>query len=170
MERRTRQESEADSAFVAAFDRLYPLAVRLAARILGDQSAAEDVAAEALARTYARWSKVAALPYREAWVLRVTGNLAIDTIRRRRTFRAPPLHHQFEDGAALRLALASALAKLPNRQRETVVLRYLAGYSEAEVSSALGISPNSVKTHVQRGLRSLRGRLDEQDGAPLAAS
>jgi RNA polymerase sigma factor (sigma-70 family) len=157
-----------DDGFVAAFDDLYPMAVRLAIRIVGDQPTAEDVAAEALTRTYARWSRVVTLPYRDAWVLRVTGNLAIDTIRRRRRTPPPPLAHHFDDGVDLRIALASAMARLPSRQREALVLRYLAGYTEAEVSSALGISPNSVKTHVQRGLAALRRRLDDNDGTDIA--
>jgi RNA polymerase sigma-70 factor (ECF subfamily) len=162
-------EGGGDEEFATAFDQLYPLAVRLAARIVGEQAAAEDVAAEALARAYARWSTVSALPYRDAWVLRVTGNLAIDTVRRRRLLRAPRLADSFEDASALRLALAAALAKLPARQREAVVLRYLGGYSEAEVSAALGISPNSVKTHVQRGLAALRDRLGDHEGSRLVA-
>lgn len=164
-----RTEHSGDEGFVAAFDELYPPAVRLAARILGDQPSAEDVAAEALSRAYARWSKVANLPYRDAWVLRVAGNLAIDAVRRRRPRHAPPLAAQFEDASALRLALAAALAQLPSRQREAVVLRYLGGYSEAEVSAALGISPNSVKTHLQRGLTALRFRLGDAEGRRLAA-
>jgi RNA polymerase sigma-70 factor (ECF subfamily) len=158
----------ADSSFDAAFDELYPLAVRLAARVLGDQSAAEDVAAEALSRAYARWAYVSALPYRDAWVLKVAGNVAIDVLRRRKPLVTPELSDAFEDTTALRLALASALAKLPRRQREAVVLRYLGGYSEAEVSAVLGISSNSVKTHLQRGLTSLRNRLGEPERSNVA--
>ncbi|GAC1316785.1 MAG: RNA polymerase sigma factor [Acidimicrobiales bacterium] len=156
--------ASADESFARAFDALYPTAVRLAMRIVGDQSTAEDVAAEAMARTYARWAKVSALPYRDAWVLKVTGNLAIDSIRRKPPLHSLPLTNQFEDGAALRLALAAALGHLPTRQRESVVLRYLAGYTDAEVSVALGISPNSVKKHVQRGLAALRANLKEMGG------
>ena len=163
------QDDCSDEQFAAAFDELYPLAVRLAARIVGDQASAEDVAAEALARAYARWSAVSALPYRDAWVLRVAGNLAIDSLRRRRPSPPPPLVDQFEDAAALRLALASALAKLPNRQREAVVLRYLAGYSEVEVSHALGVSINSVKTHTRRGLAALRARSAGEEGAQIGS-
>jgi RNA polymerase sigma factor (sigma-70 family) len=151
--------------FSQAFDVLYPLAVRMAARIVGDQSTAEDVAAEALARAYARWAKVGSLPYRDAWVMRVASNVAIDTVRKRQPVQTPALASTFEDATAVRLALAAALAKLPARQREAVVLRYIAGYSEADVSAALGISVNSVKTHVSRGLASLRTRLDRTGGS-----
>lgn len=59
----------------------------------------------------------------------------------------------------LRIVLSDALARLPRRQREVVALRYLADLSEAQVAASLGISTGSVKTHLHRGLISLRGRL-----------
>lgn len=152
-------------SFVAAFDDLYRLAFRLAVRITGDGPTSEDVAAEALARAYARWADIADLPYRDAWVLRVASNLAIDVVRRRRDLRTVPLDHAFEDTTALRLAVAAALAALPRRQREAVVLRYLAGYGVDEVAAALSLSPNSVKTHLGRASAALRVRL--ADASPF---
>lgn len=56
-----------------------------------------------------------------------------------------------------------ALAGLPRRQREVLVLRHVAGLSEAEVARAMGVSINTVKTHGARGLAELRtGPLAEQ--------
>src|SRR5216110_2144684 len=72
-----------DESFEAAYRELFARAATLAYRILGEQTAAEDVAAETLARTYAHWRRVSSLPYREGWVLRVATNLAIDATRRR---------------------------------------------------------------------------------------
>lgn len=136
-------------------------AFRLATRMLGNRAAAEDVAAEACARAYADWKRVADLSYREAWVLRVASNLAID-ITRRKPRHAPVVDHaEMEDTVALRIALGAALKKLPRRQREAVVLRHLAGMPEAEVADLLGISSGSVKTHLSRGLAALRARLGE---------
>lgn len=156
--------------FEEAFDDLFPRAVRLAHRLLGDRAAAEDVAAEALARAYARWPKVGGLPYRDGWLLKVTTNLAIDRLRR----RPPPLWPQpagpFEDGVELRLALNAALLTLAPRQRQAIALRYLGGLSDREVAQALGISLGSVKTHIHRGLTGLRARLGKglEEVAPLA--
>lgn len=145
--------------FEEAFDELFPRAVRLANRLLGDRAAAEDVAAEALARTYVRWRRVGALPYRDGWVLKVTTNLAIDRLRRRSPEVWPAPTGDFEDSVELRLALNAALLTLATRQRQAVALRYLAGLSDREVAQALGISLGSVKTHIHRGLRGLRTRL-----------
>jgi RNA polymerase sigma-70 factor (ECF subfamily) len=146
--------------FEAAFRPLFMRAFRLAHRMLGDKEAAEDVAAEALARAHMHWSHIAGLDHRDAWVLRVTANLAVDAIRRRRPPVLPADAVDFEDQAALRLALAAALRALPRRQREVIALRYLAGLNEGEVAAALGISPGSVRTHIHRGLTALRARLD----------
>ena len=148
-----------DDGFDEAFDELFPRAVRLGTRLLGDRAAAEDVAAEALARTYARWSKVGRLPYRDGWVLKVTTNLAIDRLRRRPPEVSPAYGEAFEDAVDLRLALNAALLTLAPRQRQAITLRYLGGMSDREVAQALNISLGSVKTHIHRGLRGLRVRL-----------
>lgn len=142
--------------FESAFDELFPRAFSLARRLLGDAAAAEDVAAEALARAYAQWPRVADLPYRDGWVLRVAANLAVDRLRRRPPVFAPAPVPDALDAVALRLALSAALQALPRRQRQAVSLRYLGDLSDGEVADALGISLGSVKTHVHRGLAALR--------------
>jgi RNA polymerase sigma factor (sigma-70 family) len=148
-----------DEDFEEAFDDLFPRAVRLASRLLGDRAAAEDVAAEAMARAYARWPKVSVLPYRDGWLLKVTTNLAIDRLRRRPPEVWPAPAADFEEGVELRLALNAALLTLAPRQRQAIALRYLGGLSDKEVAQALGISLGSVKTHIHRGMRGLRARL-----------
>lgn len=143
--------------FTAAFDDLFPRACRLARRIVGDPVVAEDVAAEALARAYARWAKISELPWRDGWVLRVASNLAIDHVRRQPPAApvvAPAVTE--EDAVTLRLALVACLRALPRRQRQAVALHYLAGLTDGEVGQALGISAGSVKTHVHRGMAALR--------------
>jgi RNA polymerase sigma factor (sigma-70 family) len=158
-----------EESFRAAFLELWPAAQRVALRLLSNPTAADDVAAEALARTFARWDQVEQLPYRDAWVLRVTTNLALDLLRRRQPAVTAAEIDYLEDAAAIRLALAAALRQLPGRQREVVVLRYLADYSEHDVAAALGIAPGSVRTHMQRGLEALRRHLgDDFEGVSLA--
>ena len=143
------------------FPALFLRAFRLAHRILGDRAAAEDVAADALAVALARWHRVAPLPHREAWVLRVAGNLAVKAAKKRDRIApvAVPGAITFDDHSAVRLALADALAQLPARQREAVVLRYLSGLSESEVARLTGVSNGTVKTHLHRGIQALRARL-----------
>jgi RNA polymerase sigma-70 factor (ECF subfamily) len=144
--------------FEELFRRLYPSTVSLARRILGSETEAEDAAAEAWARALAGWWRIGRLDHREAWVQRVTANVAIDAVRRRRSSPAPaatPLSP--EDAAAVRVTMVAALRALPRRQREVIVLQHLAGLSREEVAGALHISTTSVKTHAARALAHLRG-------------
>ena len=145
-----------ESGFTDAFRDLYPRAFGLAYRMLGNRAAAEDIAAETMARAYVRWDRLD--PDRRAgWILRVTSNQAIDLLRRKGHTLQPGVI-DLEDGTALRIALAAALAQLPRRQRESVALRYLSDLSELETAAALGIGVGSVKTHTHRGLASLRAK------------
>ncbi len=147
--------------FEQAFDELFPRAFKLARRLVGDTDVAEDIAAEALARTYAHWPRVSTLEYRDGWVLRVAANLAVDRVRRHPDVIALPVAAgpDAEDLVVLRVALVAALGSLPRRQRQAVALRYLGDLSDGEVAVALGISVGSVKTHIHRGLGALRSRL-----------
>jgi RNA polymerase sigma-70 factor (ECF subfamily) len=150
--------------FEAAYRELFPRAATLAYRLLGERAAAEDVAAEALARAYAHWRKVSALPHRDGWVLRVASNLAIDAVRRRPPVAAIQDPLDSAEAATVRLALVAALRSLPRRQRQAVVLRYLSGLPEHEVATALGISTSTASTHLRRGLVALRRHLGEGFG------
>jgi RNA polymerase sigma-70 factor (ECF subfamily) len=156
-----------NAEFDALFDRLFPEAARLAFRVVGERSAAEDIAAEAFARALARWTSVAALPYREAWVLRVTVNLAVDTVRKKRPHPATDERTDTTELATLRIAIAHALGTLPRRQREAIGLRYLSDLTDRQVADVLGISEGTVRTHIRRGLRTLRVRFSEDIGDQL---
>ncbi|MEO6629193.1 MAG: RNA polymerase sigma factor [Aquihabitans sp.] len=147
--------------FNEAFDPLFGRAYRVARRILGDNEAAEDVAAETMARAYAHWGKIALQPWREGWVVRVASNLALDSVKKRSWIDGGEVAEVGveDDDVAVRVALVEALSLLPRRQREVVVLRHLGGLSEAECAQALKVSTGSVKTHMHRGLLALRTRL-----------
>jgi RNA polymerase sigma factor (sigma-70 family) len=151
------------SSFEDEFRALWGVAYRVADRLLASPADAEDAAAEALARMHASWAKVEGQPWREAWLVRVTTNVAIDQIRRRdrvvRTAMSAVLVAS-ADEVVTRMALVDALRRLPRRQREVVVLRHLAGYPEAAVAEQLRVSVGAVKRHSHRALTSLRGLLD----------
>jgi RNA polymerase sigma factor (sigma-70 family) len=154
-----RRGGERDDGFEEAFRRLYPPARGVAYRILGSMTEAEEVAAEAMARALVRWPKVRDLPHRDAWVMRVTINLAIDVARRRRDLPADAVEvADPAEVAVLRVALLAALAGLTRRQREVIGLRYLADCSEQQVAEVLGIASSSVKEHTKRAMATLRGR------------
>lgn len=146
------------------FDDVYPGlfqdAYRVAYRLLGDRSEAEDTAQEACARAYARWSSIR--DYARPWCVRVASNIALDRLRATDRARRRTPHQDRERlgdemlTTNLRLDLYRALKELPSRQRQVVILRYLGDVSEHETANVLGISTGAVKTHASRGLARLR--------------
>ena len=147
---------------------LAPLAYRVCFRILGDRHDAQDLTQEALARAFARWRRVAG--YDEAWITRVATNLALGEVRRReRSRRSTPEPFGSPDVDSLvtqRAELVEVLRSLSRRQREVVVLRYLADLSEVDVARALGCSIGTVKQHASRGLAALRVALGPEPDLP----
>jgi len=149
--------------FDVFFDRMWKPSVGLASRIVGSADA-QDMAVEAFARALDRWDRVCDLPHLDAWLLRVTTNVALDRLRHAR-FGAPPPDAEpgrDEDAMALKVTMQEALRRLPRRQGEVVTLRFLGQLNEPEVAAALGISLGTVKTHARRGLAALRRRLGDQ--------
>jgi len=149
-----------DDAFERQFEHLFGVAMRPASRILRSVEAAEDVAAEVLARAYADWKRLGGQPWLEAWITRVATNLSIDHVRKAKR-RLPQVHVADTGQLELRMDLASAVARLPKRQREAVSLRYFGDLSEQEVAALMQVSVGSVKTHVHRGLASIRLELGD---------
>jgi len=159
----TFEEAAAARSSFPTFEEVFPVlnrdAYRVAYRLLGDRSEAEDVAQEACARTYSRWASVR--DHAEPWCVRVASNLALDLLRARTRALRRNERLRTNEVAVVprvdeRLDLYAALEKLPRRQRETVVLRYLGDLSEAQTADLIGCSVGSVKTHASRGLAALK--------------
>jgi RNA polymerase sigma-70 factor (ECF subfamily) len=156
-----------ETSYDDEYPALYRSAYRVAFRLLGRREEAADLAQEACARAYARWNRIGKFDSPEAWVAKVAGNLAIDARRRANTaqrhvdsYVAP--RTQDEALEAERLDLHRALLTLPRRQREVVLLRFVADQPEAAVAAALGCSLGTVKSHASRGLAALRDALGRE--------
>ena len=78
-----------------------------------------------------------------------------------------PTAHESAESAAIRAeerrAVLVALAALPSRRREVLVLRYYLGLTEAEIAATLRISPGAVKSAAARGLAALARRLGDDE-------
>jgi RNA polymerase sigma factor (sigma-70 family) len=151
--------ASADAEFDAVFDEVRILAYRAAFRLLGVRADAEDVAAETLARVYARWPRISG--HVRPWAVTVATNLALDRGRRFRTAQAHRADLAGGDAhldphLEQRLDLQRALLTLPKRQREVIALRFLADWSVAQTAEALGMDVGTVKSHTSRGLARLR--------------
>jgi RNA polymerase sigma factor (sigma-70 family) len=150
------------------FDELAALAYQTAFRILGSRAEAQEVAQDTMIKAYLRWRKVQR--HARPWVCRVAVNASLGIVRRRRrphTIEEP--RSSFQTEVADRVDLQRLLGSLSGRQRDVVVLRYLADMSEADVADELGISVGTVKTHASRGVEALRHHLasDKQPESDL---
>jgi RNA polymerase sigma-70 factor (sigma-E family) len=134
--------------------------------LVGDWDLAEQLAQEAYLRLWRRWPWISDPQAAPLYLQRTVVNLSRATIRRRvierralnaRSMERPPA--PAPDTADL-IELRHAIAALPARKRECVVMRYLLGLSEAETASLLGVSVGTVKSQTHKGLRQLRERLD----------
>ena len=80
-----------------------------------------------------------------------------------RETRGEPAHADVDSLAAVdRGEVVAALRKLPERQREALVLRYYGDFSEAEIATAMGISRGAVKSHTARGMSALKSILEQE--------
>jgi RNA polymerase sigma factor (sigma-70 family) len=160
-------------AALALTRRVTPRVMAYASRLLsGDRAEAEDVAQETMLRLWRmapEWrqgeTKVT------TWAYRVATNLCIDRQRSRGRKRQVALDDAPEvaDGArgaegqlqeAGRMAaLEAALAELPDRQRQAVVLRHLEGMTNPEIAAIMEIGVEAVESLTARGKRSLSALL-----------
>ncbi len=150
-----------EQEFATFFDDASPRLLSAAWLLTGEQHAAEDLAQEALARTYARWPRVrGGNPL--AFARRVMANLHTDRWRRHRrevlTDDAPETSHVTDPQT---VDLVRALRTLSPRERECVVLRHYLDLSEKQTAETLGIGVGSVKSYTMHGLRGLRAQLLE---------
>jgi RNA polymerase sigma-70 factor, ECF subfamily len=152
------------------FDALYATEFPRLAGVLyamgGSRSLAEEVAQDAFAHAWARWSRVSASPSPAGWVY----TTAFRLMRRRLRFgrRPPPAplrpHADAVEGTEQRIDLLAALRTLPASQQQVVALRHLLGLSTGEVAERLDLTETAVRSTLHRAMLSLRVTL----GGPVA--
>ncbi|MEL6775229.1 MAG: sigma-70 family RNA polymerase sigma factor, partial [Pseudomonadota bacterium] len=158
---------------------LLPAVHRQAWRMLGDEAEAEDVAQEAMLRL---WRQAASWRSGEAkastWLYRVTRNLCVDRLRKRRSTTdiddvpepmdpVPAVLDRLAKAEESR-ALAKAIGTLPTRQRDALLLRHFEGCGNPEIAARLDTSVEAVESLLARARRRLAADLRESDeeGAP----
>lgn len=167
-------DRDAAAGFVRRFQsRVYGLVIT----ILGDATAAEDVAQEAFVRAWrhagtydARRGSVA------TWLLTIARNLALDRARLTRSRPTDPdlvvsqLERQagtarIDDATRVgdREQLRELLLGLPQQQRRAVVLATYFGRTAKEISELDSTPVGTVKTRIRDGLSKLRSRLEVED-------
>lgn len=136
--------------------------------LCGDPDLAREVTDEAFARALSRWSKVERMRSPGGWTYRVALNQLRRTMRRRvvETERMTVVAESVPAIAEHR-EVWDAVAALPERQREAVVLRYVADLPEAEIATAMKVSRGTVASTLADARTSLAKYLaDEEIGEP----
>ena len=144
--------------------------VRMAKLLLRDQPSAEDVVQDAFLGLYRALPGLRdrdhVLPYLRAAVI----NRSRSVLRSRRRALLRPVQHEppasSAESAAMagedRRAVLAAVARLPRRMREVLVLRYYLGLPDQEIAAALGISRGTVSSTASRGLAVVARELGEE--------
>jgi RNA polymerase sigma-70 factor (sigma-E family) len=145
--------------------------VRLAVVMLGDAGRAEDVVQDAFLGLYRRWDTLAdptrALAYLRSSVLNGCRMLLRQRSRQDRAMLAAP---DIESAEAMAIVgerhreVLAAVQRLPDRQREAVVLRYYLEMTENETAEAMRVSRGTVKSATSRGIDALNRMLAEKEG------
>jgi RNA polymerase sigma factor (sigma-70 family) len=156
-------EATFDALFRECLDDVHGYAMSL----LGERAAAEDVTALAFERLFrARRRLDARRGTARALLFTIARNAALDELRRRRrqplasfaaeTIAAPPVLTGAAEDVERRDSVRQALAALPLRDREIVLLKFHGQLSNAELAQALGISESNAGTRLHRALARLR--------------
>ena len=168
-------------AFELLFQRHHPQVFRLALHILRDRENALDTVQEAFIRAYRSLDRYTGTGSFGGWLTRITANLAVDGLRRRRrggrvealADEAQLLETPAPDGwpdrsaeaAQLRHALETGLEKLSLMQRTVLVLKEIEGLSCEEIAAALRCSVGTVMSRLHYARRKMQRQLRHWRGA-----
>jgi DNA-directed RNA polymerase specialized sigma24 family protein len=155
---------DASHAVAALYQLHYPALVRLAALLIPDLAAAEDIVQDAFAAVHGRWhvqpDADAALAYLRWSVVHRSRSVPplgpAEGTGEPTAATSEPVAGTGEPGSAV----MSALRALAPRQREVVVLRYFADLPEAEIAAATGMSMAAVRDHAAQAMSSLQAGLE----------
>jgi RNA polymerase sigma-70 factor (sigma-E family) len=159
---------DADALVVTLFEQEAHRLVALARFFTDDRTAAEDLVQEAFIRLARNTGRIRDTDKAAAYLRSIVVNLARDHNRRGLVslrHRPPavldePSAEETATRQQSRREVVAALRALPHRQRECLALRYYLELSVDDIADALGLSANSVKTHLKRGLRGLAATLE----------
>jgi len=136
----------------------------VAAAILNDRDAGRDAVQEAFASAVRRRRDFGGRGPLEAWLWRAVVNAALTEVRRRNALPSQcfaPAATSTPDGDAPYAGVEGAVARLPERQRLVLYLRYYADLDYRAIADALGIAPGTVGAALHAARATLQRHLEE---------
>jgi RNA polymerase sigma-70 factor (ECF subfamily) len=149
--------------------------LRFVRSLVHDHHEAEDITQNVFVKliTAIRKYEPREVPF-AAWILRVARNVALDHLRARRMTPCEDVRVSADDGRQISHErgrdLREALERLPEEQREVLILRHIVGLSPIEIAQVLGKTESSIHGLHHRGRLTLKSVLLELDAAPVVAS
>jgi RNA polymerase sigma-70 factor (sigma-E family) len=157
---RLRDMGQEQAEFIRFYETSRDVCLRAVIASVGDRELAEDLVAEAFARAWMSWRKVSQYAAPRGWVVRTALNTGVSWWRRRRREVAlgdRDASATADPGQGVDPAIVAALRRLPTRQREVIALRVFVDLDTATTAEILGIAPGTVKEHLSRAVKALRG-------------
>jgi RNA polymerase sigma factor (sigma-70 family) len=154
--------SQDEAEFAEFFAASWDPCLRAVAASTGNMTLAEEQTAEAFARAWASWHKVSRHPAPRAWVVRTALNAGASWWQRRGRETAltrDDIAAEESQTTGLDSAVLTALRRLPDRQREVIVLRVFLDLDIDTTARQLGIAPGTVRAHLSRAMAALRNQL-----------
>ena len=169
-----------DLRFRALVDEQQDAAIRTARRLLGGDSAAEDVTQEAFLRAYKGLPRFRGDASLRTWFFRIL----IREVQRHKRWQVLrriwstdstsemdlPAAHRPSGDSALRRRIETAVDELPQRQREAFVLVHLEQFTVKEAAEMLGVTLGTAKVHIHRATKALRQSLGDLQESEMAES
>lgn len=159
------------------FERYNRLVFSVALAIVGDRGTAEEITLDVFVQV---WKRAGTYQQDRAkvstWLIAITRHHSIDILRWQKSrpetdslnwdgisLHNGPVVHNLEEKVELNLQrdrVREALSQLPDEQRETLIMAYFKGYTQSQISEALGQPLGTIKTRIRLGMQKLRKLLE----------
>lgn len=161
------------------YRRYSPLVFGLAFRTVGNRATAEEITLDVFTRVWQKGKTYKAEQGKvSTWLMSITRNLAIDTLRRQNVrpeqysvswtdITAHILQNDNHPELATELAMQqeavrTAVAQLPQEQQQALALAYFAGYTHSQIAELLDQPLGTVKTRIRLAMQKLRHMLNDE--------
>jgi len=158
-----------EDAFASIVRRHESMVFSIAWHVLRDRTLAEDLAQEVFLQLYRSLREIESETHLVFWLRRVASHRCIDAIRRRHILPVPieevgEIHDEEEmRDLLLERRIRNVIATLPPQQRVALALRYQEDLDPREIADIMDQPINTVKSHLRRGLATLRAELNSEE-------